>query len=63
MTLPAIESWTIMSDVDEEKRFRERITAVSDLDLTDHEYAETVMDIVMDLLKARTETRRSKRIT
>jgi len=63
VTLPAIESWTIMSDVDEEKRFRERITAVSDLDLSDHEYAETVMDIVMDLLKARTETRRSKRIT
>jgi len=63
VTLPAIESWTIMSDVDEEKRFRERVTAVSDLDLTDHEYAETVMDIVMDLLKARTETRRSKRIT
>jgi hypothetical protein len=52
-----------MSDVDEEKRFRERVTAVSDLDLTDHEYAETVMDIVMDLLKAQTETRRSNRIT
>jgi len=63
VTLPAIESWTIMSDVDEEQRFRERITAVSDLDLTDHEYAETVMDIVMDLLKARTEARRSNRIT
>ena len=52
-----------MSDVDEEKGFRERITAVSDLDLSDHEYAETVMDIVMDLLKARRDARLSNRIT